>query len=228
MKTRIILIALLLSLSLGGCASRPAYVIEPSPPSSGPNALTAAPPPNWRIKAKLAVSAAARKSANATLLWDYFPGRQMIEVYGPFGGERVRIDVNAQRTLLRAVDGDIVAPNASDALQQRLGWRVPFEKLRYWLFGLPAESFAEEAGASSIDSPSMVSYAGKIQTMRDGDWQIDYLEYRRVGELDLPYRMQITSLPGRLVLHDEDGEYLGDWLRIKLLIKHRSDAPFGG
>ena len=90
----------------------------------------------WHIRGKMAVHSNApggAKGGNATLVWEYNKQSQVIELYGPFGSGRVRINESAATdtapaaALLKDTKGNITrGENASQVLYQKLGWRVPF------------------------------------------------------------------------------------------------------
>ncbi len=180
----------------------------------------------------------AGKGGSATLLWDYQRAHQKIELYGPFGGGRVQISTQsgatdaANKAVLKDTKGNTIeGATAAEVLYQRLGWQVPFEELRYWLRGIPAEA-APNHGATDIT----LDAAGRLQTFRQGNWLVAYLDYAVVaqpgvnppdsGALELPRQLSITAVPGSMEIYARNGEYLGDQLSVKVILKRWWDVEF--
>jgi len=158
----------------------------------------------WRVKGKIAVKT-GDDGGSATLLWTRRREHQQIELYGPFGGGRMRIEAAPGHAVLRDADGGIIeADSADDALYQRLGWRVPFDALAHWARGLPGG-----AGDIGLDA------AGRLQTLRQGRWRVRYRQYARVGEIELPRILNIASA--------EAGE---DALSVKIILQSWRELRF--
>ncbi len=176
----------------------------------------------WRIKGRIAVKT-GRKGGNATLLWAYRRDRQNIELYGPFGSGRVRIAAQPGRAVLKDTEGrSIEGASAAEALYERLGWRVPFQELRYWVRGIPDAA----GGAANLT----LDADGRLQTLQQGQWRVAYQEYGAVGlagaDLQLPRKLSITAVPGSMEIYDHDGEYIGDHLSVKVILKQWRDIEF--
>ena len=211
-------------LLLAGCASLPPEVVKPTGEAqalwqqhrakmSGVSA--------WYIKGKMAVTAgtrAAPKNDNATLTWAYQRDRQKIELYGPFGSGRVQITAEPGEAVLKDTKGKtITGANAAEVLYERLGWQVPFEQLRYWVRGIPGGGAADAVDKITVDS------AGRLKTLAQGNWRVAYQDYSTVNGLSLPEKITVTAAPGSMEIYDRDGEYLGDLLRIKLILQRWRD-----
>ena len=175
----------------------------------------------WHIKAKMAVTTGTRddpKNDNATLTWAYRRDRQKIELYGPFGSGRVQITAEPGEVVLKDTKGKtITGANTAEVLYKRLGWQVPFEQLRYWVRGIPGEGAADAVGKITVDS------AGRLKTLEQGNWRVAYQDYSSVNGLSLPEKLTVTAAPGSMEIYDRDGEYLGDLLRIKLILQRWRD-----
>ena len=141
----------------------------------------------------------------------FFAGEvQDIELYGPFGGGRVQIDANPEGARLEDTKGRVITGNSTqEVLEIRLGWHVPFDELVFWSRGLPGE----EAKDITIDDQ------GRLKSFNQGIWQVEYTEYRQTGAYTLPRKINITSLPGNLEIYDDDGNYIGDELSVKVILK---------
>ncbi len=167
----------------------------------------------WNLRGKMGVRTGP-KGGSATLKWEYTPNGQEIELYGPFGGGRVLISVDAEGALLRDTKGnEIYGASASEVLYRRLGWHVPFDHLSDWARGLPGE------GATDI----VIDGAGRLKRMVQDNWQVEYQRYEDPGDtlpgLSLPTRLEVSAMPGTMEIYSDDGEYLGDELSVKVILK---------
>jgi outer membrane lipoprotein LolB len=163
----------------------------------------------WSLKGKIGVRT-GKKGGTATLKWDYNGADQEIELYGPFGGGRVKISVTENSAVLKDTKGAVIEGNTpNQVLYQRLGWQVPFTELVFWSRGLPSEN------ATDIE----VDDSGLLKRMQQGPWQVEYQEYRTDNNLELPRKLIITALPGAMEIYDDEGNYIGDELSVKVIIK---------
>lgn len=216
--------AVLVLLLLAGCVP-PAQIAPPRQETEAPSlsrslwqqhraamsAISA-----WQIKGKMAVNTGS-KGGSVTLLWQHRRDHQKIDLYGPFGNGRIRIEARPGWAVLRDAGGRIIeGASAAETLYKRLGWRVPFAELHYWVRGIPHE------GANEI----VLDAAGRLKTLRQGNWLVEYSDYETTAGLDLPRRMEITAAPGSLEIHAPNGEYLGDELNVKVVIKRWQDIQF--
>ena len=172
---------------------------------------------SWSLKAKIGVKS-GRKGGSATLNWDYNNPAQSIELYGPFGGGRVHISVNEKTATLKDTKGRVIqGESAQDVLFQRLGWHIPFEELILWSRGLPNE------GATNIVTDGY----GRLKSLNQGIWHVEYLEHKTTNNYTLPRKLTISSLPGKLEVYDDDGNYLGDQFIVKVIFKRWWDIKPG-
>jgi outer membrane lipoprotein LolB len=65
-------------------------------------------------------------------------------------------------------------------------WRfhLPVSNMKYWIRGIPVPGMAAN---TSFD------HYGRLNTLTQQGWRIDYLAYTNVGGVDLPERLSITS-----------------------------------
>ena len=163
----------------------------------------------WDLNGKIGVKT-GKKGGSATLNWDYTRDSQAIELYGPFGGGRVHINVNPGSALLEDTKGlEIQGLSAQDVLYERLGWHVPFAQLVYWSRGLPDEDARE----------IVIDDFGRLQSLKQGIWFVEYQAYRNIRNYILPRKFTIKSLPGTMEVYDDDGNDLGDDFSVKVILK---------
>lgn len=169
---------------------------------------------SWNLRGKMAVKTGP-KGGSATLKWNYGESAERIELYGPFGGGRVIIETDADGAVLRDTKGEsIVGSSADDVLYQRLGWQVPFNHMSSWARGLPSP------GASSIE----VDDQGRLESLIQDNWRVEYQGYEAVrgtsiANLMLPSKIRVTALPGTMKIYSDEGEYLGDQLNVRVILK---------
>ena len=172
---------------------------------------------DWKLKGKMAVKT-GRKGGSATLKWNYLDEQQDIELYGPFGGGRVIIESDASGAVLRDTKGRVIeGETPDDVLYQRLGWQVPFNELQYWARGIPNET------ASKIK----IDRLGRLKSLEQGNWMVEYQDYRKISvvsdgetlELEMPRKLLVSALPGTMEIYTDDGEYIGDELSVKIILK---------
>ncbi|MYB34154.1 MAG: outer membrane lipoprotein LolB [Gammaproteobacteria bacterium] len=171
----------------------------------------------WRIKGKLSVKAGA-KGGSSTLQWSYADITQNIQLYGPLGGGRVIVDVEPGQAILKDSKGQVIEGiSAEEVLYERLGWHVPFDELAWWSRGLP-----------NVDSTEIeIDEDGLLKRLHHGIWEVEYLEYSRVDSFLLPKRLEIISEPGALKTYDRKGNYIGDQLRLIVVISRWNDIVEG-
>ncbi|MDA8014959.1 MAG: lipoprotein insertase outer membrane protein LolB [Gammaproteobacteria bacterium] len=162
----------------------------------------------WRVKGKIAVQS-GNEGGSARLLWTRRGEHEQIELSGPLGGGRMRIEASPGRALLRDTEGGrIEAESADAALRERLGWRVPFGELAHWARGLPGGAREDEL---EFDA------AGRLRALQQGRWRVRYREYARVGEMELPRSIFLTAT-------EEAGE---DAFSVKVLLQSWKDLRVG-
>lgn len=168
---------------------------------------------SWNLRGKMGVRTGP-KGGSATLKWQYSNLEQRIELYGPFGGGRVIITVDSNGAVLRDTKGAVIhGETASEVLYQRLGWQVPFDHLADWARGLPGE------GATDV----VIDEQGRLKHLVQDNWEVKYQSYRdiesTVNDLVLPSRITVSAIPGTMEVFSDRGEYLGDQLNVKVILK---------
>jgi len=175
---------------------------------------------SWRLRGKMGVKTGP-KGGSATLKWRHGSKQQRIELYGPFGGGRVIINVDNEGAVLKDTKGKVIrGETASEVLYQRLGWQVPFDHLADWARGLPSE------GASDV----VINRQGRLKRLLQGNWEVKIQGYQPVNStiegLMLPTKINVSALPGTMEIYSDDGEYLGDELNVKVILKRWWEIEF--
>jgi outer membrane lipoprotein LolB len=163
----------------------------------------------WEVKAKLAVKT-HKRGGQATMLWHRDRDVHNINLYGPLGSGRVILTRDqAGATLRDNKKRTYHAGTAEELLYRVAGWQVPFQSMRYWLLGVPRP---DEEYELSVDE------WGRLQTLRQSGWEVEFQEYKEYEGRELPRRFNMTALPGRVHIADDQLDE-NDQVRVRVLIK---------
>jgi len=166
---------------LAGCATPVETATHPAWPARQ-RALAAL--RDWSVNGRLAVTT-AQEGWHVSLYWVQQGPVYSIDLIGPLGQGRVRIQGDAQGVALRTADGQFQrATDADELLERAVGVRIPLNGLLYWVRGLPAPG---QPDSLALDEQ------GRLSRLEQGGWQIDYLDYMPVAPLELPRRIRATQ-----------------------------------
>jgi outer membrane lipoprotein LolB len=145
----------------------------------------------WRLDGRAAV-AFHEQGWQASLNWQQRDGSNEVHLSGPFGAGAL--------VLKRSADGlSLNGAPPSDAmmeqLQERLGFELPLDHLRYWLLGVPDPGADFEVKRNAQDRAAQLAQA---------EWNIDYDRYMPVAG---------DVLPAHLVLRHEG-------VRVRIAVDH--------
>jgi len=135
------------------------------------------------------------QSYSGTLSWTRQAGEDTLLLSGPLGQGAAEIHRHDGRVLLKSADGSEIAEESEEQLMQRLlGLRLPLDGMVYWFSGLPRPGIGFQAG---------VDPQGRVGSLDQDGWHIEYSKYRRYGESWRPGRIvakQGAALEFRFVL----------------------------
>jgi outer membrane lipoprotein LolB len=153
-----------------------------------------------------------QRGGTATLIWDRQRQRHQIDLFGPFGGGRIRLTQNSQgATLMQGNRGAATARSADALLFDRTGWRVPFVAMSYWIIGLPAPGATQSA---------VFDKQGRLVSLEQQGWRIEYSAYRVHRRWELPDKITLVAVGGGQA--DKPAVAGGDRIsrvRVKVLVK---------
>jgi len=153
----------------------------------------------WEVHGRIALRTAT-EGWQATLVWRHEAERQRIDLTGPLGRGHLRLTQDRFGAELRDDNGSVHRDTSMQQLLHRAtGWQLPFEGLPFWILGRPAP-----AGGARED----IDAAGRLTALRQLGWDIQFLEYTREGEHELPRKIFVTRHAG------ED-----DTLEVRLVIE---------
>lgn len=174
--------AILLCLALlSGCATRPALeeAIAYEPWMARKVALSHL--QDWVIGGRIGVTT-AKEGWHASLHWTQQGQNYLIDLIGPLGQGRMRIQGNESRVIVQTADGRVLsAADPERLLKETVGVGVPVSGLQYWVRGLPAPIPHSELRGDE---------QGRLTHLEQGGWVIDYSDYEPVAGLDLPTRIR--------------------------------------
>jgi outer membrane lipoprotein LolB len=150
----------------------------------------------WQLDGRAAVAVAAQ-GWQASLNWREQGASAEVHLSGPFGvGAMVIKRTPSGISLNNAPPSDAVLAQ----LQERLGFELPIDHLRFWLLGVPDPSAAFELERNE---------QGRARHLSQADWTVEYDRYMAVDQ-DL--------LPAHLVLSREG-------VRVRIAVDHWNLRP---
>ncbi|MCP5420567.1 MAG: outer membrane lipoprotein LolB [Gammaproteobacteria bacterium] len=172
-------LTLLMVLLLAGCAAPVA-----KPPAAGPwlaRQEILANLSDWDISGRIGIIN-AQEGWHASLQWKQRGPVYAIDLLGPWGQGRVRIEGDAQSVRVRTADGQVRrASDPEQLLVDTLGMRIPLKGLFYWVRGLPDPDRPSELQGDEF---------GRLNHLQQDGWDISYSEYMTVGSTDLPAQIR--------------------------------------
>ena len=137
---------------------------------------------DWRIQGR--VSARTPDDGwQASLRWTRDDARHEIDLWGPLGRGHVRLSQDSSGAELRdADDHSYWAKDGEQLLFDRTGWWLPLDGLNYWVLGVPIPT---------APNTHTLDQWGRLKRLRQLGWDIDFLQYRRQGNYELPSKLFI-------------------------------------
>jgi len=142
------------------------HTLEPKPSADG-----------FSLRGKLGVID-GDESYSARFLWRQNGERFGIDLWGPLGQGRVRLEGdNEQIVLIKG--GEVLAQGKHDeVMRSRLGWTLPLNVLPSWALGEPDASLS--VTAQEYDEE------GHLIAFEQLNWRVTYTQFRLIGERSLP------------------------------------------
>lgn len=137
---------------------------------------------HWQIRGRLSART-EDEGWHASLLWMRDNDRHAIDLWGPLGRGHVRLNQDPSGAQLRdAQNNTYWAKDGKRLLFDITGWWLPLDSLNYWVLGVPVPA---EPNVQSLDA------SGRLKRLRQLGWDIDFVQYRRQGNYDLPSKLFI-------------------------------------
>ena len=134
---------------------------------------------SWTLDGRAAV-AAGTQGWQASLDWRQREASSELHLAGPLG---IGAQVITQTPGGISINGAAPTDAALSQLQDRLGFALPIDELRFWLLGVPDPSSTFELTRNDQDRAQHLSQSG---------WSVDYDRYMAAGGDVLPARIVLT------------------------------------
>jgi outer membrane lipoprotein LolB len=195
-------LAVILLGLLAACATTPPLL----PAEAGERALerrreALASLKTWTLTGRIAIQT-EDEGWNATLKWRQAQDAFDIRIAGPFGGGGLSLQGGPHGVVMRTAEQDVYyAADAETLLYEHSRLALPVEGLRLWVLGLPSPG---QSSQSSVD------VHGRLTKLSQAGWEMKFLRYAAVGDIELPTKIFLSneSLEVRLVVDTWD---LGNW-----------------
>ena len=133
----------------------------------------------WQLDGRAAV-AVGTQGWQATLNWQQFDGRAELHLAGPLGvGALALTQTAAGLSLNGAPPGAAVTAQ----LEEKLGFELPLDGLRYWALGVPDPGTPSDLKRNDQD---------RAQQLVQGGWSVVYDKYMSVAGDVLPSRLVLS------------------------------------
>lgn len=149
---------------------------------------------HFDLKGRLSIHT-QKQGFSATIIWQHQLSTDNIAVFSPFGSKVAEIQKNIQEVIFTDAQGkSIRAQDTGILTEQAMGWRLPLSGLSDWILGKPTQGKIDQM---------LWDVDGKLTRLKQQGWDIEYLNYQKVDDYQLPSKIFMRS----------------DQLNLKLLIE---------
>lgn len=164
---------------------------------------------HWEIRGRIAVQR-GQKADTANMIWRRNGDEHFLEMYGPFGGGRIRITENIEQArLVDAKGNEATGVNTEELFFEQTGWRVPFAAIAFWVTGSP---MPEHAYTGAVDP------YGRLAVLEQLDWEIDFVEHKDLEPFDLPVKI-FAARPDNLDGDENVSDETTRVLKVKMIVR---------
>lgn len=143
---------------------------------------------HWQLSGKMAIITAQQKGS-ARLNWQQDGDDYRLNLTSLIGTHILELSrVKGEVTLIDNEGKPHQSQDAEALIYQLTGWNIPVQGLPEWIKGLPGQAEFELNPDASLAS------------VRDGQWQIVYGDYRDQSGYRLPHLLTMTGQGSRLKL----------------------------
>ena len=172
---------------LQGCATTPMIPVsnpQPSPQASAMHLQQIATIKQFSLKGRMGVQTDA-KGFSGRLDWQHQPSTDHIALYSPLGSQVASISKTADSVVLQDASGHSAsAADAETLTQMTLGWKLPLTGLADWSLGRPAASPIQASTSDEL---------GRLTTLKQDGWDIEYSDYADFEGKQLPNKIYMRS-----------------------------------
>lgn len=126
-----------------------------------------------------------KQGFTASLAWNQAPGRYSLSLTGPLDQDIAHLEGEGGHHRITVTGrGHFESDNVEDLLDEAIGYPLPLDKLRYWVRGLPDPSATD---VRTLDAQ------GRLSKLEDDGWTVEFLRYTRIGDTELPARINLEN-----------------------------------
>ena len=118
-------------------------------------------------------------------LQDDFINNESVRLIGPIGTGSVELVSSETGAHLISGKQRYFGTSADKLLIDIVGWKMPVEEMRYWLFGMPS---------TKVEGRFWLNEQGGLQSLKQSDWEIQFERYQVVPELNAMLPQKITAI----------------------------------
>ena len=161
------------------------------------------PDSGWLLRGKIGVEQDG-KPYTARFYWlAPQPDSYRIDLWGPLGQGRVRLEGDALRLTVRDAQNRLLADGPpAQVMQRQLGWSLPITLARAWMLGRPADT--------PPTSGVLRDEQGRLLAFQQQGWRIQFDYPERAEQAGLPERIRLErrgiqvriAVSGRRAIND--------------------------
>jgi len=139
----------------------------------------------WQLKGRVAIIN-GEEAWYLNVDWLQNDGDYRIDMWGPFGAGRVRLQGNEQG--VRLIDSDQYVYYSTDPeslLYEHTGVKMPVAGLRYWILGL--------ADPGQSQKEAILDRYGRLASVQQDAWNVELQRYTPVGQMELPDKLSVNK-----------------------------------
>lgn len=121
---------------------------------------------------------------SAGVRWHHAPESDEVLLLNPLGQTAARVYRDREGAVLEDGSSARRATDVAALMQEVLGWQLPLDGLQRWVLGQTAPG---DWQAMERDT------AGRLVYLRQGGWDVRYLDFSGSGADSLPRRMKLDS-----------------------------------
>jgi outer membrane lipoprotein LolB len=138
----------------------------------------------WSLQGRLAVND-GQDGGSGTLFWQQWDDSARMNFHGALGRGAWQLQAEDDAAVLELADGRrFEAGSVDELVRTELGWQIPVDSLAWWVRGLAAPGAYEQR---SLDQD------GRLLSLSQRGWIIEFGRYRPVGAIDLPLKLTARS-----------------------------------
>lgn len=186
MPTKILLVLVTTTIMLFGCSTVPKPKREPKEIAQlfEKRKLAVENINNWNINARAGFTT-ADDSGSVSMFWRQKDAAYHISLIAPLGQGRIDLTGENENVVLTTSKGKtLYGESAEELILRATGFIVPITLLKYWIKGLPGP-----------ETQAKLEYNndGTIASMRQAEWNIEYLNYEKQKQNYLPQKLKATN-----------------------------------